>query len=697
MRNHSDRTDNSHSTNGSDNHDANPLLAEWSTPYGLPPFDKVRAEFFAPAFDRALPAHLAELDAIASSGEPPDFENTIAAFDLSGRLVSRISLLFENLTSSETSPALQAAELELAPRLAAHRNAIYLHERLFQRINTVHQQRQGLGLNAEQLRLLERVYLDFVRAGARLPLAVKGRYRELTERMAELEAMFAQNVLADESGYVLELKEDADFAGLPDYLIAAARSAAQQRDLPEGSHAISLSPSLVEPFLTFSSRRDLREKLWRARISRGAHEGEHDNRPVAAEIVALRQEQAQLHGYSTYADYQLVDRMAGTPSAVSELLEKVWEPAKAKAAADRLVLTDMARSLGEPTPIAAWDWRYLADQVRQQRFSLDDAELKPYFRLDNMIAAMFDCASRLFGIRFIEQSGVPLHHPDARLWEVRDRADQLIGLFIGDNYARPSKRSGAWMHVFRNQSGHGGGTLPIVINNNNFAKASPTLLSFEDVRTLFHEFGHGLHGLLSRASYERLSGTHVLQDYVELPSQLFEHWAQEEAVLHRFATHVTTGEPMPQPLRDRLKQARKFNQAWETVMYTGPALMDMALHSLPNGTPVDIAAFEAEQQRVLGIPADIGQRHYLPHFQHLFAGPDYAAGYYVYMWAEVLDADGFDAFREAGDPFHEETAQRLLRHVYSAGNTQDPTLAFRAFRGRDPKVEPMLAKRGLIA
>jgi peptidyl-dipeptidase Dcp len=680
-----------------DNIDNNPLLADWNTPYGLPPFDKVRPEYFAPAFAQALPAHLAELDAIASSPEAPTFDNTIHAFDVSGRLVSRISLLFENLTSSETSPALQEAEMELASRLAAHRNAIYLHEGLFRRIDTLHQQRETLGLNPEQLRLLERMHIDFVRAGAKLPAASRARYRELTERMAELEAKFAQNVLADESSYALPLKDDADFAGLPDYLVAAAHSAAQQRGLPEGSHVITLSPSLAEPFLTFSARRDLRETLWRARISRGAHPGERDNRPVAAEIVALRQEQAQLHGYPTYADYQLVDRMAGTPAKVSELLEKVWEPAKAKAAADRIVLKDMAKSLGEPVPIAAWDWRYLAEKVRQQRYSLDDAELKPYFRLENMIAAMFDCASRLFGVRFIEQSGVPLHHPDARLWEVRDAADKLIGLFIGDNYARPSKRSGAWMHVFRNQSGHGGGTLPIVINNNNFAKAQPTLLSFDDVRTLFHEFGHGLHGLLSRASYQRLAGTQVVQDYVELPSQLFEHWAQEEAVLHRFARHVTTGEPMPEPLRNRLKQARKFNQAWETVMYTGPALMDMALHSLPNGTPVDIAAFEAEQQQALGIPADIGQRHYLSHFQHLFAGPDYAAGYYVYMWAEVLDADGFGAFMEAGDPFHEETAKKLLRFVYSAGNTQDPTLAYRAFRGRDPQVEPMLAKRGLIA
>ena len=353
--------------------------------------------------------------------------------------------------------------------------------------------------------------------------------------------------------------------------------------------------------------------------------------------------------------------------------------------------------MGEPTPIAAWDWRYLAQKVRAQRFDLDDAEVKPYFSLNNMVGAMFDCAQRLFGLRFVEQSGVPLHHPDARLWEVRDRSDALIGLFIGDNFARTSKRSGAWMSVFRSQSGHNGGVLPIVINNNNFAKADTTLLSFDDVRTLFHEFGHGLHGLLSKVQFERLAGTQVLRDFVELPSQIFENWAMEPQVLLKHARHCHTGEPLPHVLLDKLKRARQFDQAWATVQYTGPALIDMALHALPNGTPVDLAAFEAEQCERLGIPTDIGERHYLSHFAHLFASAGYAAGYYVYMWAEVLEADGFAAFTEAGDPFDAATAQRLLQHIYSAGNTQDPAAAYRAFRGRDPQVEPMLQKRGLLA
>ncbi|HMA08125.1 MAG TPA: M3 family metallopeptidase, partial [Ramlibacter sp.] len=478
---------------------------------------------------------------------------------------------------------------------------------------------------------------------------------------------------------------------------SAAGSAAQQRGLGPDAYVITLSPSLAEPFLTFSARRDLREAVWRARVERGAHEGESDNRPVAARIVALRQEQAALHGYESYADYALADRMANDTGAVLDLLGQAWEPAKRKADEDRALLTAMARRLGEPTPIAAWDWRYLAQKVRQQQFDLDDAQLKPYFSLDNMIAAMFDCAGRLFGLKFVEQADPPLYHPDVRLWEVRGRDDTLIGLFLGDNFARPSKRSGAWMGVFRSQSGIDGGTLPIVINNNNFARASPTLLSFEDVRTLFHEFGHGLHGLLSQVRYERLSGTRVLRDFVELPSQLFENWALEPQILERHARHHRTGETIPRSLLDKLAAARRFDQAWATIQYTGPALIDMALHSLPAGTEVDIAQFEAQQRATLGIPEDIGQRHYLSHFPHLFSGASYAAGYYVYMWAEVLEADAFCAFDEAGDPFHGETAQRLLRHIYSTGGRHEPAHAFRGFRGRDPVVQPMLRKRGLAS
>jgi peptidyl-dipeptidase Dcp len=640
---------------------------------------------------------LAEIETIAANTAAPTFDNTIAELDVSGRLLDRVTLLFHNLTASETSPALQVVQLEMAPRLAAHENAVFMHAGLFARINTLHEARHSLGLDAEQLRLLERVHLDFVRAGSRLTGEQRVRYGAIMGELATLCTQFGQNLLAEEAAYTLELKTEADRAGLPAFVLQAAQAAAQQRGLGDGAYAITLSPSLAEPFLTFSSRRDLRESLWKARVARGANAGAHDNRPVAAEIMALRQEQAALHGYKTYADYELADRMAGRTTAVLDLLHQAWEPAKACAAVDRQALTEMAHALGEPTPIAAWDWRYLAQKVRAQRFDMDDAKLKPYFSLDAMVAAMFDCAQRLFGLHFIEQHGNTLHHPDARLWEVRAQDGALVGLFIGDNFTRSSKRSGAWMSVFRSQSGHFGGTLPIVINNNNFAKASPTLLSFDEVRTLFHEFGHGLHGLLSKVRYERLAGTQVLRDFVELPSQLFENWATEPEVLQRHARHFETGEPIAAALLEKLNHSRQFDQAWATVQYTGPALIDMALHALPNGTAVDIAQFEADQCDNLGVPADIGLRHGLTHFQHLFAGSSYAAGYYVYMWAEVLEADGFAAFTEVGNPFDAATAERLHRTIYSSGNRQNPAEAYRAFRGRDPQVQPMLKKRGLLS
>jgi peptidyl-dipeptidase Dcp len=674
----------------------NPLLQPWTGAYQLPPFLDLRPEHFEPAYEVAMREQLAEVEAIATNPRPPTFENTVQALDRGGRTFERIDNVFHNLAASEASPALQAVQRTMAPRLAAHRNAIMLHAGLFGRVDALHEQREQLRLDAEDLRLLERTHLDFVLAGARLTGAARERYAQITKELAQLTTTFAQNLLAEEAQWLLTLAGDADLAGLPESVRSAARNAATERGLGGSAYAITLSPSLAEPFLTFSARRDLRERVWRGRVERGAHAGEQDNRPVAARIVALRQELAGLHGHDNYAEYALSDRMAEGTGAVLQLLRQAWEPAKAKAAQDRERLTQMARDLREPTPIAAWDWRYLAEKVRQREFDLDDAELKPYFALDNMIAAMFDVAGRLFGLTFVEQPDPPLYHPDVRLWEVRGADGALVGIFLGDNFARATKRSGAWMSVYRSQSAIAGGTLPIVVNNNNFAKAEPTLLSFEDVRTLFHEFGHGLHGLLSKVKHERLAGTSVLRDFVELPSQLFENWALEPQVLQRHARHCKTGEPIPQALLDKLLRARQFDQAWATIQYTGPALIDMALHSLPHGTAVDIEAFEAQQRAALGVPEDIGQRHHLTHFQHLFAG-GYAAGYYVYMWAEVLEADAFDAFEEAGDPFHPDIAQRLLEHIYSAGGKRHPGDAYRGFRGRDASVEPMLRKRGLLA
>ena len=675
----------------------NPLLQPWQTPFGLPPFAQIRPEHYGPAFLHAMQTHRAEADAIAQSGERPTFDNTLAAFDRCGRDLGRIARLFFNLAASETSPALQAVEREISPRLAAHYSAIHLHATLFARIDGLFERREQLRLTPEQQRLTERIHLDFVRAGARLPAAARVRYAAIMERLAELSTRFSQNVLADETGYRLVLRDERDLAGLPQDLRAAARAAAQERGEAD-VWIITLSRSLIVPFLTFSDRRDLREQAFIAWTRRGEHDGEHDNRPVAREILALRNEQARLHGYRHYADYALVDRMAGTPAAVGRLLEQVWEPAKARAAAERDALRAMAVAQGATHAIEPWDWRYYAEKVRKARYRMDDAALKPYFPLERMLGAAFDTAHRLFGLRFVERLDIRAYHTDVRVFEVRGRDDRMIGVFLSDNYARPNKRGGAWMSAYRWQSRADGETLPVIVNNNNFAKApagEPTLLSADDTRTLFHEFGHGLHGLLSQVTYERLSGTQVLRDFVELPSQLFEHWAFEPAVLKRHALHHATNEPIPDELIDRLEAARRFNQGFETVEYTACALVDMALHALPDADGVDITAFERAELERIGMPREIVLRHRLPHFGHLFASSGYAAGYYVYMWAEVLDADGYDAFIEAGDPFDSEVAERVRRYVYSSGATLQPAEAYRAFRGRDPVVGPLLAQRGL--
>lgn len=678
---------------------SNPLFDIWATPYGLPPFALVHADHFSPAFAAALAEQRDEIDALTAATDPPTFANTLAAFDGTGRFLARVRDLFFNLAAAETSPALQKVELEIAPLLAAHTSAIYMNAALFARVEAVRSQTDALSLSLEQKRLLERVHLDFVRAGSNLDVASKVRYAAVVGKLAELTTRFSQNVLADEAGYQLVLKTEADLAGLPVSLRNAAKEAAEARGVSD-AHMITLSRSLLMPFLTFSERRDLREQALKAWLARGEHAGANDNRPIALEILKLRLEQANLHGYKTFADYQLVDRMAGVPSAVLDLLGKVWEPAKRRADAELDAIRATALLTGNTHSIEQWDWRFYAEKVRQTRYQLDDAETKPYFELNAMIGAMFDCAGKLFGLSFEEKLGVPMYHPDVRTFEVRNASGVLAGVFLSDNFARASKSGGAWMSAYRLQCRMGGAdVLPIIANHNNFAKApagEPTLLSLDDVRTLFHEFGHGLHGLLSNVTFERLSGTSVLQDYVELPSQLFEHWALESVVLDKHAKHFQTGAPIPVSLRERIEAARLFNKGYETVQYTSSALVDMAAHALTDYDGFDVVAFEAAELARLGMPAAIPMTHRLTHFRHLFAGDSYAAGYYVYMWAEVLDADAFGAFVEAGDPFDAQTAERLHRYVYSAGNTIEPRDAYAAFRGRAAQVEPMLRKKGLL-
>jgi len=677
---------------------SNPLLQPWTAPHGLPPFDAIKPEHFAPAFEVAMREHRAELDAIASQGEAPTFDNTVARLDASGRLMARLDGVFHNLCASETSDALQAAQRELAQPMAAHSNAIYLNGPLFARLDELHGRRASLGLVAERRRLLEQLHSDFVRAGARLAGTDRERFAQLNERLAALMTTFGQNVLADEAAYRLTLATEADMAGLPAFVRDAARQAAADRGL--SGAVITLSRSLIVPFLTFSDRRDLREAAWRAWTTRGEHDGPTDNRLVIREILELRAEQASLLGYTSYAEYALANSMARTHDSVMRLLDDVWSRALPALERERAELAGLMKEQGVTHAIEPWDWRYWAEQVRQRRYAIDDAEVKPYFPLERMVAAAFDCAERLFGVRFVKRDGLKLYHPDVNAYEVRARDGSLVGVFLHDNFARPSKRSGAWMSQYRQQTKNGGAVTPIVVNNNNFAKSAPgqpTLLSFDDVRTLFHEFGHGLHGLLSDVGFERLSGTNVLRDFVELPSQLFEHWTTEPEVLRRHARHVVTGEPIADALIERLKRARRFGQAFETVRYTASALTDMAVHALPRSqVPADPVAFEAQVLRERGLPSGVGVNHRFAHFQHLFYGAGYAAGYYVYLWAEVLDADAFDAFTEAGSPFDAAVAQRLLKHIYAAGDSVEPGATYEAFRGRAARIEAMLEKKGLL-
>jgi peptidyl-dipeptidase Dcp len=674
----------------------NPFFASWATPFELPPFDKIRAEHFPPAFERGMAEQAAEVTAIAGAAEPPDFANTIEALERSGRLLARVGRVFSNLTGSATNPELDAIDRDYAPKLAAHQMRVALDPGLFARIDALYQERDRLGLAADQLRLLERHHLRFVRNGALLDAAAKARMAAISERLATLHTLFGQNVLYDEDAWRLVL-DAADLDGLPDFARIAAAAAARERGLDD-DYVITLARASVEPFLTFSARRDLRQKAYEAWAARGTHAGAHDNAPLIREIVQLRAEQARLLGYANYAAYRLDDTMAKTPEAAEALLHRVWQPARQQAAAERAELADLALADGLNEPLAPWDWRYYAERVRVRKYALDEAALKPYFGLDNMVEAAFASAGRLFGLSFVERHDCPLYHPDVRAWEVRDNADggRPIGLFLHDNFARPGKHSGAWMSSYRIQESLDGEVLPIVVNNNNFSKGEPTLLSFDDAHTLFHEFGHALHGLLSRVRYPSQSGTAVRRDFVEFPSQVFEHWLTVPETLRRYARHCQTGEPLPEATLARLLAAANFNRGFATVEYAACALLDLDLHRRADPGDLDIAAYEKEFVAAIDMPPEIGLRHRLAHFGHLFAGGGYAAGYYAYLWAEVLDADGFAAFSDKGDAFDPDLAARL-KAIYRAGDTEDPMVLYRALRGREPDIAPLLAQRGLAA
>ena len=668
----------------------NPILSAWTTPFELAPFADISDDDFAPALDEALTAHNAQIDAIATNSQAPTFANTIEALEAAGEPLDKVLSVFFTVAGADSNPRREELQRAFSPKLAAHFSGISSNKELFSRVADLWARRDDLGLTEEQARVLMLSHRGFVRAGAALEGEADARMQEIKARLATLGTSFTQNLLADERDWFMELTED-DLQGLPDFAVDAARAAGAEKGAK--GPVVTLSRSIIVPFLQFSPRRDLRKKAYRAWTARGANGGETDNREIAAEILRLREERARLLGYASFADYKLETEMARTPDRVRQLLMDVWEPAKARADADSTVLTAMMQEDGVNGPLEAWDWRYYAEKRRKAEHDLDEAALKPYLQLDRMIEASFACANRLFGLEFAPLD-VPLYHPDCRAWDVT-RDGQHVAVFIGDYFARGSKRSGAWCSAMRGQAKFPKAQAPVVINVCNFAKGDPALLSYDDARTLFHEFGHALHQMLSNVTYESISGTSVARDFVELPSQLYEHWLEVPEVLGEFATHAQTGTPMPPEMLEKVLDAANFDQGFQTVEYVASALVDLAFHE--GDAPADPMAKQAQVLADLGMPSAIGMRHATPHFAHVFAGDGYSSGYYSYMWSEVMDADAFAAFEEAGGAFDPERAKALEENILSTGGSREAEELYLAFRGRLPGVEALLKGRGLIA
>ena len=675
--------------------DENPLLADWDTPFGAPPLDLIEEAHFVPAYEEALAKHTAEIEAIATNAEAPTFDNTLLAMQQSGRDLGRISLVFSNLASSASNDEIRAIQREMSPRLAAHGASITLNPDLFSRIDTLYQTRDELGLTPQQARLLETTHEDFIRAGAQLGEDERKRFAEIRSSLAGLYTQFAQNEQADREAWTLELSAE-DIAELPDFIVSAAAGAAADRDL-EG-HVITLARSSVEPFLQTSPNRELRETAWRAWTQRGDNDNEYDNKDTVRQILALRLELANLLGFETFAHYRTAGTMAGTPDAAQSLMEQVWWPARDRALEEAADIEARITAAGLDHEFEPWDWRYYTEQVRAERYDLDESEVKAYLQLDNMINAMFYVSERLFNITFVERDDIPTYHPDVRVWEMKNPEGETAGLFYGDFFARPGKRGGAWMSNFRPQNGLSG-EIPLILNNCNYnkpAEGEAALISFTDAVTLFHEFGHGLHGLLSKTEYPSLAGTSVDRDFVEFPAQLYEHWLSQPEVLERFALHHETNEPMPAELLERVLNATKFNQGFATVEFLNSGFVDLAYHLNTDPGSLEIDAFENEVLASRKNLDDIPMRHRSTHFLHTFAGEGYSSGYYSYLWAGVLDNDGFAAFEEAGDIFDPELAQKLYDNVYSAGDTKPAMDAYVGFRGREPNVDALLRNRGFV-
>lgn len=669
---------------------SNPILSDWTTPFQIAPFPAISDADFAPALEQALTAHRAEIDAIAGSADPVSFANTIEALEAAGAELDKVLSVFFTVAGADSNPAREALQRDFSPKLAAHFSEISANTALFSRVADLWTRRDDLNLSEEQARVLMLTHRGFVRAGAALQGDQETRMKEIKSRLATLGTQFTQNLLADEREWHMDLTE-ADLDGLPGFVVDAARAAGQEKGLDHP--VVTLARSIIVPFLQFSPRRDLREKAYAAWAARGANGGETDNREIAAETLTLREERAALLGYDSFADYKLETEMAREPGKVRDLLMAVWGPAKARADADAEVLTGMMQADGINGPLEPWDWRYYAEKRRKAEHDLDEAALKPYLQLDRMIEAAFVCATRLFGLQF-RPLDVSLYHPDCRAWEVT-RDGKHVAVFIGDYFARGSKRSGAWCSAMRSQAKFPEVQSPVVINVCNFAKGDPALLSYDDARTLFHEFGHALHQMLSDVTYESISGTSVARDFVELPSQLYEHWLEVPEVLRDYATHAETGEAMPQEMLDKVLKAANFDMGFQTVEYVASALVDLAFHD--GAAPGDPMAKQAEVLAEIGMPHAIGMRHATPQFAHVFSGDGYSSGYYSYMWSEVMDADAFAAFEEAGGAFDPERAKALETHILSTGGSREPDVLYTAFRGRLPGVEALLRGRGLAA
>ena len=672
----------------------NILLADWTGNHaGVPPFDQVRPEMFPEALQFGIDEMRGQVQAIANNPEAPTFANTVEGLERIGQRLERVLSVFGVMTSNMATPEYQALDREWSPRLAGAYDEMILNPALFQRIRAVYEARESAGLDAQQQRVVTRLYNQFVRSGANLNAAQKQQLTDLNQQLAGLFSTFSEKLLADESTHIAVT--EADLAGVPQDVKNAAAAAARERNLPAGQFAIVNTRSAVDPILTFADNRALRERVWRAFVSRGDNGGANDTNATIRDIVRLRAQRAQLLGFPTHAHWRMQDTMAGTPERAQQLMMRVWPAAVARVNEEVAEQQAVARRLGHNITIEPWDYRYYMEKVRGERFNLSQDEIKPYFQLSNMIDGMFYMAGQLYGLQFRENTGqVPVWHPDIRTWTVHNRAGEEIGVFYGDMFARTGKRSGAWATTYRGRSSLLGDRIVLGSNNNNFTKPAegePSLISLDDAETLFHEFGHAIHYFLSDIRYPSLAGTP--RDFVEYPSQVHENWVLTPEILNRFARHYQTNQPMPQALVDRIQSASTFNQGFATVEYLSSALVDMELHLRPDGN-VDPDAFERETLQRLGMPRQLVMRHRLPQFGHLFSSDAYSAGYYSYLWSETMDADTWAAFEEAGNVWDPATAQRFADTLLRTGNETDRAEAYRLFRGRDPDVNALLRKRG---